>query len=391
MTTMTTKLTPLYEGSVKTLYAHPSEPETLLFEFTDHFSVFDWGKMPDTIPHKGRVLSLMGGLLMQRLSQPETWQTLKQSPKASETGFLNTEAYETLCKKGLATHFKHFVTPDLKPLSTEDAFASSEPVWMAVRRAEVPTISRHLYRGQLLYEYPPVNTQAACRFIPLEVVFRMGIPEGSSLLSRFEKNPALAKQYGFDSPPKAWDWFKEPIVELYSKLEAEDRKLSEQEALLISGLPFEAFSHMIDVAKLTALWLFEQYQAVGLDLWDGKFEFAWDTQKGLVFVDTIGLDEIRVTQGRTVLSKEFLRQFYRNTDWYPVIKACQEETPDVFALEKHTLPQPPQLPHHLQKTACNVYETVLDVIWPEHLSRSERDARLSALSLELRETQQSLT
>lgn len=42
----------VYEGSVKRLLERADIPERLYFEFTDDFSVFDWGKMPDSISKK---------------------------------------------------------------------------------------------------------------------------------------------------------------------------------------------------------------------------------------------------------------------------------------------------------------------------------------------------
>lgn len=33
-----------YEGSVKNVYGSKNDPDTLLFSFTDQYSVFDWAK-----------------------------------------------------------------------------------------------------------------------------------------------------------------------------------------------------------------------------------------------------------------------------------------------------------------------------------------------------------
>ena len=47
-------------GSVKDLKivrpAYENKPGIGDFEFSDRFSVFDWGEMPDHITHKGRAL-----------------------------------------------------------------------------------------------------------------------------------------------------------------------------------------------------------------------------------------------------------------------------------------------------------------------------------------------
>src|SRR5580658_7682038 len=69
-----------YEGSVKNVYSNPAEPQSLWFAFTDQYSVFDWGKMPDLIANKGNALALMGTHIFQTLSDPNFWQRLPQSP-----------------------------------------------------------------------------------------------------------------------------------------------------------------------------------------------------------------------------------------------------------------------------------------------------------------------
>ena len=57
-----------YEGSVKRVWSEKSEPDKLWFEFTDHYSVFDWGKMPDTIENKGG-MAIIGAYFFERLAK----------------------------------------------------------------------------------------------------------------------------------------------------------------------------------------------------------------------------------------------------------------------------------------------------------------------------------
>ena len=51
-------------GSVKDLkiLEKPNQKEMGLgqFFFSDRYSIFDWGEMPDTIPNKGEALTIMG-------------------------------------------------------------------------------------------------------------------------------------------------------------------------------------------------------------------------------------------------------------------------------------------------------------------------------------------
>lgn len=49
----------LYQGSVKNVRGLAADA-SLVFEYSDRYSVFDWGEMPDQITGKGAALNLMG-------------------------------------------------------------------------------------------------------------------------------------------------------------------------------------------------------------------------------------------------------------------------------------------------------------------------------------------
>ncbi|RME65554.1 MAG: phosphoribosylaminoimidazolesuccinocarboxamide synthase, partial [Nitrospirae bacterium] len=58
-------------GSVKDLQiiSPPSEREPGVgrFVFSDRYSVFDWGEMPDHIPHKGSALAIIGAYFFEKI------------------------------------------------------------------------------------------------------------------------------------------------------------------------------------------------------------------------------------------------------------------------------------------------------------------------------------
>ena len=45
-----------YRGSVKDIYG-PDEDGALFFRFSDRYSIFDWGEMPDQLTNKGKSLA----------------------------------------------------------------------------------------------------------------------------------------------------------------------------------------------------------------------------------------------------------------------------------------------------------------------------------------------
>ena len=74
-----TELKLAYKGSVKNVFQSASEPDFLWFQFTDDYSVFDWGKMPDQIANKGKALALMGAYLFEELQKKSLWNALPGS------------------------------------------------------------------------------------------------------------------------------------------------------------------------------------------------------------------------------------------------------------------------------------------------------------------------
>jgi phosphoribosylaminoimidazole-succinocarboxamide synthase len=60
-------------GSVKDLKILKEPDENNLgkarFIFSDRYSVFDWGDIPDYIPNKGSAIALLGAYFFERLSE----------------------------------------------------------------------------------------------------------------------------------------------------------------------------------------------------------------------------------------------------------------------------------------------------------------------------------
>src|SRR5438045_5170795 len=94
----------IYEGSVKKVYRLPEEDDRMWFEYTDDYSVFDWGKMPDTIANKGRALAVMGAYFFKRLADPELWRSLPKSGlfKSFKQSWLNERWNSEFCKNVLS-------------------------------------------------------------------------------------------------------------------------------------------------------------------------------------------------------------------------------------------------------------------------------------------------
>jgi phosphoribosylaminoimidazole-succinocarboxamide synthase len=319
------KLIPVYEGSVKRVFECPWQPDSLLFQFTDDYSIFDWGKMPDAIENKGRALALMGAWFFERLCRPDAW----SEPAAAGfdrdylAGLASCPAMSSLQEFGLSTHFQGLFDENGERLTLKKAAACTSAVYMQVRRARVLQPRDFQVLNQSVFYYPPADSSIATRLVPLEVVFRFGMPDGSSLTGRLQRDPAYAKVLGLKSLPAEGEMFDRPVLEFFSKLEPKDRLLSLQEALLISGLNESQFKDLAERAQLIALACYRIFARCGIELWDGKLEFI--LHKGaLELADSIGPDELRLLFRGSQLSKEMIRQVYRGSTWESALKQAQK-------------------------------------------------------------------
>ncbi len=322
---------PVYEGSVKTVFRDTQRDDVNYFRFSNDYSIFDWGKMPDTIEKKGYALSLLGGYFFQQLENPESWSALKTSSlfQRFDQAFLNSlfqsTTYQSLIRNGLRHHFLGWVNSQGQPLTEAQLSEATEPPLLKVRSIEVNPPAAFTLDQYSLFDYSRHSSSSKRpQLIPLEVVFRFGMPEGSSLEARLNQDDLYFHRLGLSEPPVSNRFFERPVIECFTKLEPTDRFLTPQEALTLSGLTGKQFALLYDTTLLLSLWLYDFFAKHQIELWDGKFEFAWSPDEGLLLVDSIGPDELRLKYEGVHLSKEVIRQFYRNTPWEKAVREAKQ-------------------------------------------------------------------
>lgn len=389
----------IYQGSVKDILGplkiqlDSREPtDCVLFRYSDAYSVFDWGRMPDALSGKGSALAVFAAAFFERLSLPQTWKDFSKDPaaqtlrKANRFGSDFNEIGESLQREGMKTHYVGLVpdavvnqlslagaqgTIPVKGLTLSQwknpAFeaGSANPRLMLVREVEVNRPRWVKVMGREIPDYRSSRTQGTKpTLIPLEVVFRFSCPEGSSLISRVKQDPEYLSQRGFAdwkmenaTGGKSWDF---PLIELFTKLETSDRPVSLTEALAISGLSAQSLQEMMMRTAWVAGWLRSVFAKKGIELADGKLEWAIQTSAAgkpeLILVDAIGPDELRLLSGGVQLSKEYLRGHYRQTPWYEQIQEKKKQAMAAGEKDwKRGAPQPTALPTSVKESVQNLY------------------------------------
>jgi len=367
----------IYRGSVKDLLGPvktKSSSEAVIFEYTDSFSVFDWGRMPDTLPKKGEALAVMAADFFERIERPETWKEFSKSAealeirKANRFGAVFNELGEKLQAEGLRTHYLGVLTeqPAVFDIKTKRLTELNKPVrHIAVKRVTAirPAVATVL--GRSVPDYTVTRNSKPPRLVPLEVVFRFSCPPGSSLIDRVAKDPDYLLSLGVADPVvRAGQRWGFPVLEMFTKLETSDRPVSIGEALAISGLTGDQLQTML----LKTAWLAGLLKATcaqaGLELADGKVEWGISETGDTFLVDAIGPDELRILRNGVQLSKEFLRTFYRPTPWYSALNRAKKQAISLGTSDWKKLVSvaPPALPQNYRELASHLYLSLANAL-----------------------------
>lgn len=402
----------LYRGSVKSIVG-PIEVQAPLeersvravaFRFSDRYSVFDWGEMPDSIPYKGEVLAGWSAYFFEILSDPERWKAFSRTPVAlalrkgaSVFGTENAageavprskqgpsfsarfnERGEALQQEGLYTHAIGLCEEARLKAGWETSWGaqdiklfsmSAHPTrsWL-VRYAPAIPPERGRVMGREVSDYHRTRMAPAPKMIPLEVVFRFDVPPGSSLRARIDRGESILglkpQIEGQGSDPAQWR-FGFPLIEFYTKLEPVDRRLSFSEALAISGASTEQLDEVICRTAWVAGFLKDALESVGIHLSDGKLEWAVDEEGEVMLADAIGPDELRISKEGVPLSKEFLRQLYRDTPWGKDLERAKKEAEAHGSLDwkkRVRVPGPEPLGEKRVRVVSQMYASVFETL-----------------------------
>jgi phosphoribosylaminoimidazole-succinocarboxamide synthase len=330
---------PVYRGSVQNLYAVPDHPGFVVCETTPAGSVFDVGSIFN-IEGNDLNRAIFRHAMYSRLAKPETWQRVKAAIEATPMDAawreeLLSGPLETMLERGAATH--HVGMADAKTGEiVREGMPANPSCYNVVRRFPVMHPPQRRLLGAHVFDYAQFH-QSATYVVPLEYIVRFGVTSGSSILKKYQSlgesaQRAYEQELGLSKPMGVWEMLERPIYDLTSKYEPEDRAVSKQEALIMSGLSGQDFLHTIKLAILGGWAVRELLETAGLLLWDLKWEFAVDREE-LLFVDTIDADSFRGTsfievEGRRLVvhfNKQAMRDYYRlvHPEWFAGINEAK--------------------------------------------------------------------
>ncbi len=293
----------MIKGKVKEAY---DLGDRLEFKFTDNISVFD-KVIPSLIPFKGETLCREGVY----------W-------------------FERAAKMGIKTHFLEFIPPGS----------------MLCKKVDI--LQPH-----------QITSRSKNFLIPLEFICRWYV--AGSLFDRVREGKIPAGALGFASGHKITygEPLPEPFLEVSTKLEKTDRLLNKADALKISGLAPQEYEEAREIVLQIDEDINRSVAPRGLIHVDGKKELAFDEDRRIMVVDVYGTadedrfwDKARYDAGEFVdLSKEYVRQYYRQTGYKDLLYAAR----DAGSAE----PPIPALPPEVVNETCRIYIKLFEMITGE--------------------------
>ncbi|WP_152363210.1 phosphoribosylaminoimidazolesuccinocarboxamide synthase [Microlunatus speluncae] len=265
------------------------------FDYTDHYTVFHYGRMPDAIPGKGEASAQMAA-----------------------------RTFELLTKAGILTHFRRFRPPNRIEFDL----------------GHVPA--------------PGSSPPAGLRLLPVQVIFRNRLPQGSSVHRRLADGAITPADLGLDTVPGVGEALPRPIIEYASMFDDTNQFLTPARAQHLTGLNDEQFQTLGSTAAAVNEVLTAHARERGLDHCDGKAEFLITGKGSLMVADSPGTpDESRLMFRGVHCGKQVLRNWYVDNNLaVPVTDLIARGVP------RDRWPRPAPLPSEFLPVMSNMYRAL---------------------------------
>ncbi|MEV0535902.1 phosphoribosylaminoimidazolesuccinocarboxamide synthase [Kitasatospora sp. NPDC050463] len=269
------------------------------FEYTDRYSVFHYGPMPDAIPGK--------------------------SEAACRMAVFNFQLLEAA---GVPTHF----------------LRQSAPNRIQFTLARLPETLDH-----------PLTPERGNYLLPLQVLFRNELPPGNSVHRRLASGDLRPVDLGLDAVPAVGERPPRPTIEYATTREPVNRFLTPADAQLLSGLDDRLFGALSETTTAVNTVLSDHAAAVGINHCDGKTEFLVTGNQDLLLDSPGTPDESRLMFDGVHCGKQILRDWYvRSGNEVPVGQLLADGVP------RHQWPRPAPLPPAFVSVMSDLYRALCE-------------------------------
>lgn len=269
-----------------------------VFEYTDHYTVFHYGRMPDAIPGKGEATCRMAVFNFRLLEEA-----------------------------GVRTHFRRFIAPNR--------------IEFTLARLPDPAAR-------------PLTPASGNYLLPLQVLFRNELPPGSSIHRRLAAGDLTPADLGLDAAPPVGEKLEQPLIEFATTRDDVNRFLTAAEAQHLAGLDDEQFQTLRETTLKVNKVLTEHADKVGVRHCDGKAEYLMSSNQQLLLADSPGTpDESRLMLGGVHCGKQVLRDWYvESGNEIPTRKLIADGVP------RAQWPRPATLPPEFLPVMSDLYRSL---------------------------------
>lgn len=286
-------------------------------KYLDSFSVFDWGRMPDGIPHRGRLHAFIEAFVNLKIVSKDEWTCYFRSPEAHAF----RKAATAILKSGKVTASLNEVA-EVFPMKTSDLGMIRESSFKAGIMDPVPLSTGVLASDERYYllsePYPEEKIQ------PVNV---MGKPLWD--FSVWKKNPGKkALPFEIECSFESGDF---PEVSFQCPQKTIAPEVSYTEALLMTGLTPEKLQELI----LRSAWIsgFIQYQFRTIhpiqDRKKIRIRMGIDTAVDPSLVEFVYLGSVIEFCGY----EEELKRHYSTTVWGKVVQDLRQQAREKGVVE----------------------------------------------------------
>jgi phosphoribosylaminoimidazole-succinocarboxamide synthase len=259
--------------------------------------------------------------------------------------------FEALEKRGILTHYKGLIV-DGKVIGIDGLRVPTNVMEVNLFNVIKPVFAD----GK--YDYSGFWSTMTNFVVPLEIIYRNSLPEGSSVFKRLKNGTLSVEDLDLIEMPVPGYRFKEPFFDIGTKFEQEDIYLSWEKAAKMAALHDYEVVEMKEILAVVNQVTNELCAKAGLTNEDGKIEMAFDDQGRFRVVDAVStLDECRFMSGGVHVSKEAIRKYYRKTPWFEATERAKIKARELGVADWRPLCglEPEPLPDDLTQMISDLY------------------------------------
>lgn len=312
--------------------------QAVCLRMLDAFSIYDWGRMPDSVPGKGAAAAILADALLARMESSTRWVDFSRGVhalllrKGNRFGSYFNEVGESLQSNGLRTFrlgLGGIQVPGVSPLETLQSGGSR----LFVRDLEEARPVTTTLFGRSLHSYRqiPQRSSGLPRLLPFEFRFQFQFEsaDGSnSTLALLKKDPEYLSRRGFKTTSlEPGRWLDFPVIELFTLHEAKRRPLELEEALALAesaGFSAENLHRSLMLTAWVAGFQRQEFETSQIHLRSGSLRWAVLPDGAPLLASLPGPAEFELECAGIPLALELSEHFYAGTPWAKSVAQARE-------------------------------------------------------------------